>query len=299
MLSLVPPAAVPSAVVAGVGLTLSGTAAVLRRSAALELSAVLDLGGGVGRGWRQLLAAPEVDLVVLDETGPERLRKVRQLADSGKAVLLADPFPLTVEELDGLLTAERASDRPIGLLAPHRALLGAAAQGHSWGPLTCGVLAVSGFRQVEAHRWGRWGALADGAPAQAALRAVAPYLDLVCQLLGEPQVLCSLGPGSGADVGLVDFAQGARLAWAVTSRATAQVERLDLLDGGHRLRLEDGWLHVEGPAGRSTTELTSLPAAHELLLGEMAAAINAVGKLRYCSLAAGRGLAMLLGAWKT
>lgn len=290
---------VPSAVVAGAGPALSGTAAVLRRSTAVELSAVLDLGTDGDRGWRELLAAPLVDLVVLDETGPERLRKVRQLAECGKAVLLAEPFPLTVEELDGLLAVELVSERPIGLLSPHRALPGKAAQEHNWGRFTCGVLAVSGFHPAEAHRWARWGKLADGAAAQAALRAVAPYLDLVCQLLGNPGRVCSFGPSAGAHVGIVDFAQGARLAFAVTSRAGARVERLDLLDAGHRLWFENGLLHLEGPAGVRTTELTSLSAAHELLLTEMAMAINAIGKLQHCSLAAGRGLAMLLGALGT
>lgn len=289
------PPLTPTAVVAGTGPVLSGVAAAVRRSSAFELLSVLDLGADGEPGWRELLAAPGVDLVVLNEGGPDRLRRVWQLAEAGKAVLLSEPFPLLAEELDGLLLVERESERPIGLIAPHRALLDDAIRAHTWGPRTSGVLEVSAFRPVEAYRWARWAAVAEAPATAATLCEAAPYLDLVCQLLGEPRAMRSLGPGAGVEVGIIDFDRGARLAFVGTSRAAIEVERLDLLDTGHRLRLEDGLSCLEGPTGLTASRPLSLSGAQEVLLAEMARAVNTADKLQYCSLAAGRGLAMLLG----
>ncbi|MFF5338046.1 hypothetical protein [Streptomyces sp. NPDC013181] len=287
---------VPTAVVAGTGPVLSGVSDLIRRSSSFELLSVLDLAAAGERGWHELLAAPGVDLVVLDASGPDRLRRVRQLAEAGKAVLLCEPFPLLTEELDGLLSIERESERPIGVLAPHRALLDDATRAHTWGPKTSAVLVVSAYRPVEAHRWARWAPVAEVPTTAAALCEAAPYLDLVCQLLGEPRDVRSLGPGAGVEVGIADFVGGARLAFSGTSRASIGVERLDLLDTGHRLRVEDGRSWLEGPAGLRAGGPLSLPDAHEVVLAEMAGAINSFDTLRHCSLAAGRGLAMLLGS---
>lgn len=286
---------IPSAAVVGTRPEISETALLLERSTAFDLAATVDLGRSDDHAWKDLLASRGIDLVVLDGHGPDRLRLVRQLHAANKAVLLSEPFPLTPGELDQLLRLEAAGGRPIGVLAPHRALLGEETTELARSPFACGILEISVYRPVEAHRWARWAPLAESPATQAALRAAAPYLDMVCQVLGKPTTVVSLGPDNGTGVGIADFARGCRLAFAVTSQSASQVERLDLLGADSRLRIEGGRVFLEQDFGTRTTELPTLPSARELLLHEMANAIKAVGKLRYGSLAASRGLAMILG----
>ncbi|MFE5732529.1 hypothetical protein ACFQ7A_16685 [Streptomyces sp. NPDC056528] len=283
-----------SAVVAGSRSTLSETARLVRRSTAFDLAATVDLDRGDEEAESRLSAFPGADLVVLDAVGAERLRLIRRLREARKAVLLADPFPLPLGELDQLLGLQAAGGPPIGVLAPHRALLDGFAPGSLPAPFTCGVLEVSDYRPAEAHRWARWAPLAEDRAAQAALRSAAPYLDLACQLLGEPEAVRAPGPDDGTRVGTVDFAGGCRFTFAMTSRSSSHVERLDLLGRDARLRIEGGRASLEQDFAVRTAELPSLISACELLLHEMASAIRAVGRLRYGSLAAGRGLAMIL-----
>ncbi|MFJ9108836.1 hypothetical protein [Streptomyces sp. NPDC102283] len=284
-----------SAAVAGTWSTLSETAHMVEESSAFGLADVVDLDRGDDRAWQGLVASPGLDLVVLDAAGDDRPELVRQLHGAGKAVLLTEPFPMTAGELEELIRLQAAGGRPIGVLAPHRALLHGAETASPATPFAYGVLEVSDCRPVEAHRWARWAPLTRNPETQAALRAVAFHLDLACQLLGAPETVCVSGFDDGTGVGIVNFARGCRFVFAVTSRSANRVERLDLLGAGSRIRVADGRVSLEQDFVVRTAELPSLISARELLLHEMADAIRTVGRLRYGSLAAGRGLAKILG----
>ena len=246
----------------GVGLVGFG-AAGRRHQNALEgesfahVRAVIDADptvdtGGLRRvaGWDGLLADPGVRLVSLCLPPGGRAVLVAQALEAGKAVLVEKPPAVSVAELDHLLDLADKHRQPIGVVLQHRQAIPEDVRGWDWSGAS-GVLQVSRYQspaRLARADWRRDPVVASGGVVA---HLGVDYLDLACQLLGEPGAVRLAGRrehAAGIDsrvVGTVEFAGGAVLALMVTGESTAQVEFLEVLGADRRLRVHNGAVTVD------------------------------------------------------
>ncbi|WP_142217914.1 hypothetical protein [Streptomyces sp. SLBN-118] len=203
--------------------------------------------------WRDLLATPEIDLLVLAVPPADRVALGQAARGAGKAVLLEEGLPLSAAEIDQLAEDDGEGAALVGMVLPLRGLLavGRGILDREWTPATCGGLILSGSApRAASAKWGppdAAGPRADGGRLPEVLvRTISPYLDLACQLFGRPVSAHLGGAVTGSAAGSVEFESGARLSLAVTVRSGVEATSLTITDvdqsvtlRGRELRLED------------------------------------------------------------
>ncbi|MFF4704387.1 hypothetical protein ACWC4D_09965 [Streptomyces sp. NPDC001288] len=233
-----------------------------------DLLGVPGSGPEAARRWTELLESPEIELLVLAVPPEDRVALSRAARAAGKAVLLEEGPPLSLAELDQFAESETGGAAPMGMVLPLRGLLALdrAVTQAPWTALACGGLLVSTFAPDLGPALGQGRALRavpDRArPAsRVAVGAVSPYLDLVCQLFGEPVTARLDGLETGVAAGSVEFASGARLSLAVTVRSVFGNAELRLTDTERSVFLHGRELWVEDASGAS---LHPVPPSGEL-----------------------------------
>lgn len=165
---------------------------------------------------------------------------------AGKAVLLEKPPASSPAEIDRIVELGRRLGRPIGVMLQERLRLPESVLAWDWGKGAVGVLQVSRYRPSAQYRRAGW--RRDPAVSLGGVTAhlAVDYLDLACQLLGEPMELRLGGiresvPGIDSRVaGLVEFREGAVLSFVVTAETTVRSERLEVLGTDRRVLVADG-----------------------------------------------------------
>ncbi|POX58194.1 hypothetical protein C3492_39100 [Streptomyces sp. Ru62] len=233
-----------------------GRCEVFGTHAERDLRDVPGSGPEAARRWAELLDSPEIELLVLAVPPEDRVALSRAARAAGKAVLLEEGPPLSLTELDQLAEDDVVGEAPMGMVLPLRGLLTLdhALTRIPWTALACGGLLVSTFAPDLGPPPGQGRALRPVTdrvrPAsRAALDAVSPYLDLVCQLFGEPVTAGLEGLDTGVAAGSVAFAFGARLSLVVTVRSVISDMQLRLTDTERSVVLHGRELWVEDASG--------------------------------------------------
>lgn len=224
----------------------------------------------------ELLRSDDVDLVAFCTPPGERLDQARRAIEAGTAILLEKPPTASTADLDALVEAASAAGVTAGVMLQHRfALPTPPAAGESSADATC-VVEVSRPRPADRFNQPGWRSDPERALGGITAHLGVHYLDLACQLLGDPvdvQVGVPASTDAGIDLratGYVRFAQGGTLAFAVTSSAGRRSERLAYLGPAWSLTVEDGAVE--------TTDGTALPARpasmlRTLVYDDLAAAV--------------------------
>ncbi|MDR8414106.1 Gfo/Idh/MocA family oxidoreductase [Nonomuraea sp. 3-1Str] len=267
----------------------------------LSRDPVVDSDGApADMAWESLLLDAEIRLIILCTHTVARVALVRQAAEAGKAVLLQEPAPSS-QELAQLRQLARRDAALIGVMMPFRMALPAEVRTWLWTATTCGTLEVSRSHPFEEFRnplWFRWGPTRQ---KRALARILTPYLDLACQLLGEPidtRIQADDEPG-GRALGLVSFHNGSRLAFAGTTCSAVPSERLSLFDTDAHLTVSGDTLVFERMGSRATREIPPVRVLRRLVYQEIAASIESGTPLRHSTVGASDGLAAILTSFVT
>jgi UDP-N-acetyl-2-amino-2-deoxyglucuronate dehydrogenase len=202
----------------------------------------------------EALADPSVELLALCVPPGDRPPVTAAALAAGKHLLVEKLPARSAAELDELLRGVARAGLLAGVMFQHRFALPE--------PLRVGAperfaravasLLVSRPRPATHFRAGDWRSRPETAVGGVTAHLGVHYLDLACQLLGEPTAIRPLARTdavAGIDVqlcGHVSFRLGAELAVTVTSRAAARHEQLTVLG-------ERDW--VELRSGATTGEL--------------------------------------------
>ncbi|MFB7666714.1 hypothetical protein ACFC1R_22650 [Kitasatospora sp. NPDC056138] len=268
----------------------------LRRSGAYEVLSLLEgcpAGDGselTERRWRSVLSRPDVDFVALCLPPADLLEPASAVLAANKAVLLDGLVPASLTEFDAL-SARQSADTPLGVMLPLRMLLDAGQWPVGSSPVTCGSLELSRFVPEASHDDPLWASTGRSWQEGAVVALLAPYLDLACQLLGEPVAIRLDGVERGTAAGSARFTSGAQLSIAVTINSVNPVQRLEVLDAERRFTLDGGTLRI---SDRSTTRTRKTPTMSELHMAvyhEMADALLAGRQPEKSAFALSRGLA--------
>lgn len=297
--------------VAIVGFGVAGRqhAAALADASFARVRTVLDNDSGVDTGvlprsadWAALLANPAVDLVALCMPPGSRGTYAEEAMRAGKAVLLEKPpmpYPAQVERLADL---GRGLGRPIGVMLQERLRFDDTLLGWDWGSGATAVLEVSRYRPRAHYRRAGWREEPAVALGGVAAHLGVDYLDLACQLLGEPATVHLAGrrehlPGIESRIaGVIEFSGGAVLSFVITSESTVRTERLEILGTERRVLIQDGVVttdaggRVEDSPARSTAEL------RRAVYHEMAQAVASGEPLPRSGLHTARSVSMVLQA---
>ncbi|MFJ9762444.1 hypothetical protein ACIRUY_01390 [Streptomyces erythrochromogenes] len=244
------------------------------------------------RVWKELLARPDISLVVLCGPFVGRIDLVVAARDAGKAVIVAEPPFLSLHEIDLLATREDPDHVATASLMPLRMLLEDTPgfSNSAWTKGACGVLTLSRFTPT---RRGAPSAPGTGGLSSMIL-ALAPYVDLVCHLFGHPVGVQLAASGDRTAAGLVKFASGALLSLAVTLDAPSERDRLEIMDVPQSIVLDGRRLQVNSSDG---VRLLELPSMHDLRLSayrDIAAQLTTGGSSLRHGADGGRGLALFL-----
>ncbi|MGW2155818.1 Gfo/Idh/MocA family oxidoreductase [Nonomuraea sp. NPDC001699] len=268
---------------------------------ALNRDPVVDADGApTDATWESLLLDPDIRLIVLCTHTEARVALVRQAAEAGKAVLLQEPAP-SPQELAQLRQLTRRDTALIGVMMPFRMAVPAEVRAWTWTATTCATLEVSRSHPFEEFRnplWFRWGPTRQ---KRALARILTPYLDLACQLLGEPadtRIQVDDDPG-GRAIGLVSFHNGSRLAFAGTTCSAVPSERLSLFDTDARLTVSGSTLLFERMGSRAMREIPPVRVLRGLVYQEIARSIESGTPLRHSTVNASDGLAAVLASFVT
>ena len=275
-----------------------------RLRAILDANPEVEVPDGVARyaSWPDLLADPDVQVVSLCTPPGGRADLAHQALESGKAVLLEKPPVTNLAELDALVELAEARRLPVGVMLQHRMRLPQDVLDWSWSPSTTATLQVARFRPTAHFRREGW--RQDPANALGGITAHlgVHYLDLACQLLGEPDEITFRGireVSPGIDIrtaSVVRFTSGATLAFTVTGESTVRSERLDVLGIDQRVTIEDG--RVATDSGRGLADHSAAPTAdlRGEVYREMAEAVRHGRQPARCHLAGARGVTRILEA---
>ncbi len=268
----------------------------------LDADPALDTGPlPRAQSWEALLADPEVDLIALCTPPGGRARLAEQALAAGKAVLLEKPPAVSVAELDALVALADAQGLPVGVMLQHRHRLPDRITDLDWTAAASGVLQVSRFRPPAHYRRVGWrhdpAASLGGITAHLGVH----YLDLACQLLGEPSGVHLAGRRehiAGIDsriAGVVEFTGGGLLSFVVTAESTVRTERLEILGAERRFLIQDGAVTVE-TAGGAAEDLPGRPTweLRREVYRELAGAVATGTEPPRCSLRRARGITAVL-----
>ncbi|MFI5978423.1 Gfo/Idh/MocA family protein [Streptomyces sp. NPDC051452] len=272
--------------------------------AVLEQDASLDVGGlPRAASWQALLADPRVELVALCLPPGSRAALAVQALEHGKAVLLEKPPAVSVAEIDWITDTARRFRRPVGVMLQHRMRLPAAVLDADWAdPAVTAVLEVSRYRPPAHYRRAGWRGDAVSAFGGIAAHLGVHYLDLACQLLGEPRAVRlapsrQLAPGIDSRVtGHIEFQSGATLAFTVTAESAFRSERLQMLgpDGG--LCVADGMVTTQLGETGQTLPTVPTPRLRRMVYEEMAEAVTTGLPPRRCHLEGARAVTAILAS---
>ncbi|MFJ8623300.1 Gfo/Idh/MocA family protein [Kitasatospora sp. NPDC093550] len=278
-------------------------AGVARIRAVLEPDRSTDLGPlRRSPGWADLLDDPGVQLVALCTPPGGRAALAEQALEAGKAVLLERPAACSPAEVDRLLAVSRRVGRPVGAMFQHRQLIPEQVLRWDWGPGATAVLHVSRYRPTAHYHRAGWRHDPDRALGGVTAHLGAPYLDLACQVLGEPAAVHVVGrrevaPGIDSRIaGVVDFRGGATLSFAVTAESTVRTARLEVLGADGRLLVHNGEVTTE--TGGAVEDHPTVPGSRLRLevYREMAEALATGRPPRRCRLDASRAVTTVLHA---
>ncbi|MFG2572542.1 Gfo/Idh/MocA family protein [Streptomyces sp. NPDC048481] len=270
----------------------------------LEEASTVDTGDHRRAGsWRELLDDPDVGLVALCVPPGGRAGLAVQALEAGKAVLLEKPPAVSVAEIDAVAAVARRTGLPVGVMLQHRMRLPDAALAATWSaPSVTAVLEVSRFRPPAHYRRAGW--RSDPAAALGGISAHlgVHYLDLACQLLGQPESV-RLTPArevaAGIDTrvtGVVTFVSGATLAFTVTAESMVRSERLQVLgpDGG--LNITDGTVMTQIGGAERTWPTVPTAELRTDVYREMAEAMATGRPPARCHLDGARGVTGILSS---
>lgn len=201
-------------------------------------------------GWEELLADLSVDLVSLCIPPGGRALAARQALEAGKAVLVEQPPAASVAEIDLLLDLAEKYKRPVGVMLQHRQRIPDQVKDWDWAAAS-GVLEVSRYRPAAHYERAGWRQNPTVSLGGITAHLGGHYLDLACQVLGEPRTVRLAGRRehtAGIDsriVGMVEFENEAALTLVVTGESTTQVEFLEVLGTDKRLRIHNGDVTVQ------------------------------------------------------
>lgn len=257
--------------------------------------AVVGLGNAGRQHLAAIEAIPDARLLAVVENDPERARSAAEaglpvrplstvLADAsvellavcvppgyrplitagafaaGKHLLVEKAPARSAADLDELLDTAARAGVQTGVMFQHRFALPekllAGAPDRFAGAV--GSILISRFRFANHFRAGDWRSQPETAVGGVTAHLGVHYLDLACQLLGEPESVTTLtrtdaAPGIDIELsGHVSFRSGAQLSVMVTSRAPARHEQLTIL--GRR-----DWMDLR--SGTMTGELDGQPLA--------------------------------------
>ncbi|MER5891309.1 Gfo/Idh/MocA family oxidoreductase [Streptomyces sp. NPDC001941] len=299
----------------GVGLVGFGSAgrqhaAALDGLDAAHVAAVLEQDPAVDAGtlpraasWQALLADPRVELVAMCLPPGNRAALAVQALEHGKAVLLEKPPAVSVAEIDLITAAARRAGRPVGVMLQHRMRLPDAVHDANWAdPAVTAVLEVSRYRPPAHYRRADWRSDSTAAFGGIAAHLGVHYLDLACQLLGEPRSVHlapsrQLAPGIDSRVtGHVEFTGGATLAFTVTAESAFRTERLQVLGPDGSLCVADGMVTTHLGETGQTLPTVPTPQLRRMVYEDMARAVVTGLPPRRCHLDGARAVTAVLAS---
>lgn len=197
------------------------------------------------------LSDDSVDVVVLATGRPSTHADLAEWALSrGKAVVLERPAALTTSDFDRIEKAGEESGLPVFVMQHHRYHVPLPAREDLWPGDTVGLVDVA---RIRAEAYSGTGVMdSEDRILAGSLASVAiHYVDLACQLLGQPVAVSGqvgVDPESGIQSRIalsVDFRSGAMLAITSTMHSSAQTNRLLLHSSRGVWDLVDGVLNAE------------------------------------------------------
>jgi predicted dehydrogenase len=213
----------------------------------LEVRSDLDIGPHRrAESWGQVLRDPSVDGVSLCLPPGGRAALALEALAAGKTVMLEKPAVANADELEKVL----AGSGRVGVMLQHRGLLLSDLQA-GWDADSVGTLLVS--RPRPAGHFTGWRAEASIACGGVTAHLGVHYLDLACQLFGEPvgvTISDCQQCAPGIDVrcaGVLTFIGGATLAFVVTATTPQRLELLQLVGPRGSLTISDGTVRLSSP----------------------------------------------------
>ncbi|MFE1877758.1 Gfo/Idh/MocA family protein [Streptomyces sp. NPDC059496] len=275
-----------------------------------HVSAVLEPDPAVDTGtlrraasWEAMLADPDVGLVSLCVPPGGRAGMAVAALEAGKAVLLEKPPAVSTREVDMLTAAAERAGRQIGVMLQHRLRLPDTALAAQWRhPAVSAVLEVSRFRPPAHYRRAGW--RSDPAASFGGITAHlgVHYLDLACQLLGQPssvRLSATRELARGIDAraaGMIEFDSGAALAFVVTAESVARSERLQVFGPDHSLCVDNGVVTTRTGDTVATWPTPSTVELRGAVYQEMAEAVATGRRPKRCHLEGARGVTEILAA---
>ncbi|WBO65126.1 Gfo/Idh/MocA family protein [Streptomyces camelliae] len=250
--------------------------------------------------WAGLLDDPSVDLVALCVPPGNRAALAEEAVRAGKAVLLEKPPASSPAEIDRIVALGRRLGRPIGVMLQERLRLPEHVLGWDWGKGATGVLQVSRYRPSAHYRWAGWRHDPAESLGGVAAHLAVDYLDLACQLLGEPVNLRlggsrELVPGIDSRIaGLVEFREGAVLSFVVTAESTVRSQRLEILGTDRRIVVADSAVTTEAAGRIEDHPAPPTPQLRRAVYQEMARALDTGGLLPRSGLRSARHVSVIL-----
>ncbi|MCX5383336.1 Gfo/Idh/MocA family protein [Streptomyces sp. NBC_00083] len=304
------PDAAPDVNVGLVGFGVAGRqhAEALAGASGFRVAAVVEANAGLTTGalrrlpsWEVLLADPGINLVGLCLPPGGRADLALEALKAGKAVLLEAPPALCEREVDLMVATAEQVGRPIGVMLQHRHRLPEAVRAADWSaPSVTATLEVSRFRPpAHFHRTG-WRSDPTSALGGAAAHLAVHYVDLACQLLGDPSgvwtaPLREVRRGIDTRVtGVVEFASGATLSFTATSEAAASSERLRVLGPDHSLAVDNGTVSARIGDAEDVWPTLRGPSLRRLVYQDMAEAMRSGGRPRHSDLDGARAVTRIL-----
>jgi predicted dehydrogenase len=248
----------------------------------------------------QMLDDERVAIVAI-ATPPGNHRELAQrVLSAGRAILLEKPPLLTSLDLDIVIAHADAMGLAAGVMLQHRFRLGPDMTAHAWTDQA--LASVEVVRHRPAEHYSRAGWRTDAASSGGGLLAHlgVHYLDLACQLLGEPEVLdADIGElaGTSIDQRIVlraRFRSGAGLAFVGSTALQSFAERLAVYDVDRQLVIEPKST-IYSAAG--VEEIATAPATPELrarVYADVATAVRERRDPRVADLRSARGVIRLL-----
>lgn len=212
----------------------------------VRLGAVVETGSAAARRareaglpvrpWQEALADPAVDVVAVCLPPGHRPAVLADAVAAGKHLILEKLPARSPPELRGILDAAARAGLFSTVMFQHRFALPGELRGKTPERFVdaVGTLLISRPRS-DAHYQEGWRAEPETAVGGVSVHLGAHYLDLACQLLGEPVDVTPLSRTDAA-VGIetelcghITFRSGAQLTVTITCRASARFEQLTLL----------------------------------------------------------------------
>jgi predicted dehydrogenase len=194
-----------------------------------------------------VLADPTVGLVALCVPPGERPSLTEAALAAGKHLLVEKPPARSAAELEDLLLAAARARRLAGVMFQHRYALPEPLRTGAPERFANGVATLLIARpRAAAHYRAGWRSRPETAAGGVAVHLGVHYLDLACQLLGEPVAVRPLSrtdatPGIDVEVcGHVSFRCGAEMSVTVTSRVAVRYEQLTVLGEHDWVELRSG-----------------------------------------------------------